>query len=200
MEIWIAAYLSHSGCVREWCCPGHMALPTPVCPTGMFCCPHSVRCNPQHTSEQLCASPGWGWGCAHMEHKRMEYTLQWDTSEWTVWVSSCEVQDTWLSRVCNTPNMAFEVCISQKELTPFWHLKHTEIWEYGLLAESVLQSDSQHVGSVESPRFLRLGVMEGSQRWARVSASHGYCIFFQIGRAKLNRLPINPDGKGMAFH
>lgn len=35
-------------------------------------------------------------------------------------------------------------CAFPKKLTPFWHMKHTEIWECGLFAESVLQSHSAH--------------------------------------------------------
>lgn len=29
MEMWITAYLSHSGCVSKCCCPGHMSLSAP---------------------------------------------------------------------------------------------------------------------------------------------------------------------------
>lgn len=46
MEIWIAAYLSHSGWVSECCCPSHMSLATPVCPMGTLSCSCGVRWAP----------------------------------------------------------------------------------------------------------------------------------------------------------
>lgn len=67
METWIAAHLSHSGCVREGCCPGHMSPATPVCPVGMLWCPRGVRCHPHHALWTGTAGPlTMDKGCAHM--------------------------------------------------------------------------------------------------------------------------------------
>lgn len=67
MEIWIAAHLSRSGCVREGCCPSHMSPATPVCPVGMLWCPRGVRCHPHHALWTGTAGPlTMDKGCAHM--------------------------------------------------------------------------------------------------------------------------------------
>lgn len=172
MEIWIAAYLSHSGCMREWCCPGHVALPTPVCPTGMFWCPHSVRCNPQRTLEQLCASPGWD-----------KTVFTWSTNGWNSLCSDM-LQNGQLERAAVrsgtlgfhrsvTLKIGLLRCAFPKKTNSI--LAHEAHWNTGIwiVAESVLQSHTQHVESVESLRFLWWEVMERSQRWARDNANRG---------------------------
>lgn len=184
--------------MREWCCPGHVALPTPVCPTGMFWCPHSVRCNPQRTLEQLCASPGWD-----------KTVFTWSTNGWNSLCSDM-LQNGQLERAAVrsgtlgfhrsvTLKIGLLRCAFPKKLTPFWHMKHTEIQEYGLLQNLfyrvILSTWNQWRASDSCDERWWRDPKDGQETMPTVVN----CIFFQIERANLSRLAINPDGEGMAF-